>query len=85
MFILDDIILLPLKGVVWLADKIKEQVEGKLYNITALKESLGELQRRLDEGAISEKEYDVLEAKLLKAIEEAAQYHKKRRETGLEE
>lgn len=85
MLIIDDILLLPVKGVVWLADKIKEQVEDRLYNVTALKEAVQELQGRLDAGFISQKEYDVLEAKLLKAIEEAQRYHQARREAGLEE
>lgn len=78
MFIIDDF-------VIWLAEKIKEQAEDRLYNVTALKESLQELQGRLDAGGISQKEYDVLEVKLLKAIEEANRYHQARRETGLEE
>lgn len=85
MLILDDILLLPIKGVVWLADRIKEQAEDRLYNVTALKEALQELQRRFDEGVISKQEYDGLEAKFLKAIEEATRYHQARREAGLEE
>ena len=85
MFILDDIILLPVKGVVWLADRIKEQAEGSLYNTTALKEALQELQSRFDAGAISQKEYDQLEVKYLKAIEDAKKYHEQRRAAGLEE
>ncbi len=85
MFIIDDILLLPVKGVVWLADKIKEQAEGKLYNVTALKEALQELQARYDAGEVGQKEYDNLEAKYLKAIEEAQKYHDQRRAQGLEE
>lgn len=85
MFILDDILLAPLKGVVWLADKIKDQAEGNLYNVTALKEALQELQGRLDAGAISQKEYDLLETKFLKAIEDAQKYRQNKREAGLEE
>ena len=68
MFVIDSF-------VIWLAEKIKEQAEDRLYNVTALKESLQELQGRLDAGELSPKEYDVLEAKLLKAIEEANRHH----------
>ena len=75
MFIIDDILLAPVKGVIWLAEKIKEQAEGSLYNITALKEALQELQNRYDAGEITDKEYDSLEKKYLKAIEEAKNYH----------
>lgn len=85
MFIIDDILLLPVKGVTWLAEKIKEQAEAKLYNATALKEALQELQNQLDAGAVSRKEYDSLEAKYLAAIEEAQKYHAERRAEGKEE
>lgn len=78
MFIIDDF-------VIWLAEKIKEQAEDRLYNITELKESLQELQSRLDAGVISQKEYDELEPRFLKAIEEAARFHEQRRLQGLEE
>lgn len=85
MFILDDILLLPLKGVVWVGEKIMEQAAERLYNVTALKEALQELQGRLDAGEISQKEYDALEARFLKAIEDAQRYHEERRKAGLEE
>lgn len=71
MFIIDDF-------VIWLAEKIKEQAEGRLYNVTALKEGLQELQFKLDAGAIGQKEYDKEEIKFLKAIEEAKIYHEPR-------
>lgn len=85
MFIIDDILFFPVKGVVWLADKIKEQAENKLYNVTALKETLQELQNRFDAEEVTQKEYDQLEKKYLKAIEEANKYHGQRRAAGLEE
>lgn len=72
MFIIDDFLI-------WLGGKIKEQAEDRLYNVTALKEALQEMQRRLDEGSIGEKEYDLEEKKLLKAIEEAQRYHESRK------
>lgn len=75
MFILDDILFAPVHGVVWIAKKIKEQAEDRLYNVTALKEALQELQSRFDAGEISQQEYDANEARFLKAIEEAKKYH----------
>lgn len=71
MFIIDDF-------VIWLGEKIKEQAEDRLYNVTALKEELQELQFKLDAGAISQKEYDTQEVRFLKAIEEAQRYHESR-------
>jgi len=84
MFILDDILFSPVKGLIWLAGKVKEQAEDKLYNVTALKEVLQELQNRFDAGEVSQEEYDTLEKKYLKAIEEATKYHEQRRVQGLE-
>lgn len=78
MFIIDDL-------VIWLAEKIKEQADDRLYNVTALKEALQELQGGFDAGAINQKEYDALEAKYLKAIEEAQKYHAGKRAAGMEE
>lgn len=78
MFLIDDF-------VIWLAEKIKEQAEDRLYNVTALKESLHELQTRFDEGSIDKKEYDAQEKKFLKAIEDAQKYHAERRSAGVEE
>lgn len=78
MFIIDDF-------VIWLAEKIKDQAEESLYNATALKEALQEMQNRLDAGTISRKEYDLVEVKFLKAIEDAQRYHTEKRAAGLEE
>lgn len=72
MFIIDDFLI-------WLGGKIKEQAEDRLYNVTALKEALQEMQRQFDAGEISQKEYDAQEAKFLKAIEEAQKYHESRK------
>lgn len=78
MFIIDDF-------AIWLAEKIKDKAEESLYNATALKEALQEMQNRLDSGTISRKEYDLVEVKFLKAIEDAQRYHAEKRATGLEE
>lgn len=78
MFIIDDFVM-------WLAEKIKDQAEESLYNATALKEALQEMQNRLDAGTISRKEYDLVEVKFLKAIEDAQRYHTEKRAAGLEE
>lgn len=78
MFIIDDF-------VIWLAEKIKDKAEESLYNATALKEALQEMQNRLDAGTISRKEYDLVEVKFLKAIEDAQRYHAEKRAAGLEE
>ena len=48
MFLLDDILLAPLKGVVWLGEKIDEVIKSEELDETRLKDTLLELQMRLE-------------------------------------
>lgn len=66
-------VLGPIKGVIWIAEKVNEQVERKLYDEEAVRGQLMELELHLDLGEISEEEYLEAEEALLerlKAIEE---------------
>lgn len=74
MFILDDIILAPLKGTVWLGKKIRDHVNQMLYDIPAIKEDLKFLEERFHAGQISKKEFEQREDLLLKRLEEAKVY-----------
>jgi len=58
MFLIDDILLAPLKGLVWLGKKIDDVVEKELYDEGGIKEKLMELQLRLELEEISEEEYN---------------------------
>ena len=78
MFILDDIILAPLKGTVWFAKKIRDHVNETLYNIPAIKEDLKMLEERFHAGQISKKEFEDREDLLLKRLEEAKAYEELR-------
>jgi gas vesicle protein GvpG len=70
MFLLDDILLSPIKGIVWLAEKVRDagqeesEREGDL--ITA---ELRELYLLLESGKIAEEEFDGRERQLLDRLE----------------
>ena len=78
MFLLDDIILAPLKGTVWLGKKIRDHVNEKMYDIPAIKEDLKFLEERFHAGQISKKEFEEREDLLLKRLEEAKVYEELR-------
>jgi len=65
MFLIDDILLAPLKGVVWLGKKINEVVEKELFDEGCIKERLMELQLKFELNEISEEEYNRQEKELL--------------------
>lgn len=74
MFILDDILLAPIKGIIWLAEMIKEQAEKEFLDESKVQEELLNLQLQLDESKITEEEYKKQEQKLLERLEEIRKY-----------
>lgn len=58
-------VLGPIKGVIWIAEKVDEQVEKELYDEDKVRGQLMELELRLDLGEISEEEYLEAEEVLL--------------------
>lgn len=69
MFILDDILLAPIKGVVWLGRKVQEVAERELSDEERLKEMLMELQLRFELDEINEEEYKGEEEEILEHLE----------------
>ena len=69
MFILDDILLAPIKGVIWLGEKFNEVVEEEVSSEGRIKERLMELQLRFELDEISEEEYEQKEEELLKQLD----------------
>ena len=55
----------PIKGVVWIAEKVAEEADKKLYDEDTVRGQLMELELRYDLGEISEDEYLVAEEALL--------------------
>lgn len=79
MFLIDDILLAPLKGVVWLGEKINEVVEKELYDEGRIKEELMALQLRFELDEINEEEYKKKETKLLERLEAIRKYEEEKR------
>lgn len=69
MFLLDDILLAPLKGVTFIAEKINEVVENEMSDEGSIKERLMALQLKFEMDEIDEEEYDKREDELLELLE----------------
>lgn len=69
MLLIDDILLAPLKGVIWLGKKINEVVEREVSDEGRIKERLMELQLRFELDEISEEEYKKQEKELLARLD----------------
>ena len=71
MFLIDDILLAPLKGVIFIAEKINEIIDKEMSDEGAIKERLMALQLKFEMDEIDEAEYDEREDELLKLLEAA--------------
>jgi len=71
MFLIDDILLAPLKGVIFIAEKINEIIDKEMSDEGAIKERLMALQLKFEMDEIGEEEYDQREDELLKLLETA--------------
>jgi hypothetical protein len=69
MFLLDGILLAPLKGVVWLGRKINDVADQEVNDVGRVKEELMELQMQLEMEQISEEEYTEKERSLLDRLD----------------
>jgi hypothetical protein len=70
MFIIDSILLSPLKGLVWLGEKINEVAEKEVSDEGRIKEKIMELQLRFELDEIHEDEYTRRETELLDRLDE---------------
>ena len=75
-FLLDDILLAPLKGLIFIAEKIHEQAMEELLDEEGVREALRELYMLLETGKISEAEFEEREATLVERLEELEAYKK---------
>ncbi len=69
MFLIDDLLLAPLKGVIFIAEKINEVILKETSDEGAIKERLMALQLKFEMDEINEEEYDQKEDELLKLLE----------------
>ena len=65
MFLIDDILLSPLMGVIWIAQKLNDMAQKELTDTDNIKEKLMTLQLKYELDEISEEEYNKLEKNLL--------------------
>ncbi len=69
MFLVDSILLAPLKGVVWLGEKLNEIAEKELSDTGRIKEELMALQLQFELDQIDEQEYNEKEKELLDRLD----------------
>ena len=70
MLIIDDILFAPLKGLIFLGEKISEIVDQELSDEGVIKERLMELQLKFEMDEIDEDEYDRQEEELMNLLEQ---------------
>jgi len=85
MFLLDDILLAPAKGILFVFKEIHKQVIKEYYDEEKIYEDLGRLQYQLDIGEITEKAYYRMENALVKRLEEIEKYKETEEEEWDEE
>lgn len=60
--------LAPVRGTVWLAEKIQEQAEAELYDETAIREGLLQLEAARQAGTMDEQELAAAEDALIERL-----------------
>lgn len=69
MFLLDDILLSPLSGLLWVGEKLNEITQREFSDEGLIKEKLMGLQLRFEMDEIGEEEYSKQEAELLARLD----------------
>ena len=69
MFLIDDILLAPLRGIIWLGAKIDDIVERELSDEGRIKEELMTLQFKFEMGELDIEDYNKQEKALLERLD----------------
>lgn len=69
MFLIDDLLLLPVKGLIGVFKKIHEMTEKELTDEDYIRERLMELQLKFELDEISEEEYTKQEKELMERLD----------------
>ena len=80
MLLIDDLLLLPVKGFFGIFEKIHEMAERELSDEDYIRERLMELQLRFELDEISEEEYNKQEKELLARLDAARSAQEEERE-----
>ncbi|MFD7604209.1 gas vesicle protein GvpG [Streptomyces mirabilis] len=66
--------LAPVRGVVWVVERVREEAESQYYDPAPVHRELAELERLLVAGDIDEETFDQREDELLDRLEEIRAY-----------
>ena len=77
MFLIDDILLSPVKGLMYLAKQIHKAAEEEFLDEENVSAELSELYMMLETGKITEEEFNNRESELLNRLEQIEEYKKK--------
>lgn len=69
MFLIDSILLAPLKGVIWMGQKLGDMAQKELSDKGRIKEELMRLQLQFELDEIGQKEYNQKEKELLDRLD----------------
>jgi hypothetical protein len=72
MFLIDSILLAPLKGVIWMGQKLSDMAQEEMTDKGRIKEELMRLQLQFELDEISQQEYDQKEKELLDRLDTIA-------------
>jgi hypothetical protein len=64
--------LAPLRGVMWVADKVKDEAERQWYDPAVIQQAMLEVEQLRESGEMSEAEADALEEDLLQRLLEGS-------------
>lgn len=70
MFLVDDVLLFPLRGAMFVFQEIQKSAEAEKHDSRPIVQQLQDLYMRLETGKISEEEFDKREAVLLELLEQ---------------
>jgi hypothetical protein len=70
VFLLDSILLAPLKGVIWMGQKLGDMAQAELTDKGRIKEELMALQMQFELDEINEQEYNRREKELLDRLDD---------------
>ena len=76
--------LAPVRGTVWIAEKLQEQAELELYDESAIEAGLLELQVARESGAYKESEIEEAEDALIERLMELRGYRRDEANGGIE-
>jgi hypothetical protein len=68
-FILDDILLSPIKFTIWLGEKLRDAAYEEMTDESKIHEELLQLQMRFEMGEIGEQEFEQEEGRLMERLE----------------